>query len=259
MAYKELLNIDNIARKKKKEYENINNVARKTKKAYVNISGIARKCFGNDGVLYDYGDECSDVTGGWTFPSIRTSGWQCFFDTNVTVNNHYSTITQKTYTRSKNDNSMSFNIAFGKTTLLYGDASSGDDVLVRSLGAYTSKKIDLTKYSTLHFLVDMNVDDTCHDDETYIGLPTDVIFAVRDESPTSVPWADSPLSYCQAHKEYDGVNVTNQEVTLDVSSLSGEYYIMVDARICKNRWGTIRMVWVNEAHSNLTIKKIWLT
>jgi hypothetical protein len=62
-----------IARKITKAYVGVNGVARKIKAGYYGENGVARQFYGGSGdsqlvhykMLFDNGDECTDITGGW--------------------------------------------------------------------------------------------------------------------------------------------------------------------------------------------------
>ncbi|MBQ5659232.1 MAG: hypothetical protein IIV02_06900, partial [Peptococcaceae bacterium] len=54
-----------VAREVEQIYTEADLVAREVTEGWVEVNNVARKFFGASGLLYNYGDECVDVTGGW--------------------------------------------------------------------------------------------------------------------------------------------------------------------------------------------------
>ena len=77
-------------------YVGINGVARKVTDGYVGVNGVARKFFGGGGggypqlihytMLYDYGDECTSITGGWDGHISSTVSYYSGAKTSLTKN-----------------------------------------------------------------------------------------------------------------------------------------------------------------------------
>lgn len=66
MAKEIYVGVDNKARKVRAEYVGVNNVARKVKKVYIGVNNVAQLCYGSGEMyLYNLGDECISVTGGF--------------------------------------------------------------------------------------------------------------------------------------------------------------------------------------------------
>lgn len=111
--------VNNVARKVKKMHRGVNNVARKVTKGYRGVNNIARKFFSSETYLYNAGDKCTSVTGGWTYVAYVSSDYS---SSNASV----------TY----NSNNMVLHAQLGSSKK--GDCS-----------IYTTKKIDLSKYKKL--------------------------------------------------------------------------------------------------------------
>lgn len=127
-------------------------------------------------VLYDSGDECTDITGGW-------SGFAC-----------YSGTSKGTFT--KNSSSI----------YIKSNGSKG----AQSIAAAPANKIDITDISTLK--VNVTSFNVQSESRTFF-----ILSSSRDTSSTS---------NSVATKEIKGTG----ETALDVSGLSGSYYVLVYTR-----------------------------
>lgn len=58
--------VNNVARKVTKQFRGVSNVARQIKAEWRGVDGVARKVFTIGTYLYNSGDECTSLTGGWT-------------------------------------------------------------------------------------------------------------------------------------------------------------------------------------------------
>jgi len=73
---KTYIGVNNKARQVKKMYIGVNGIAREVKKAYVGVNGVARLIYSAEPdrhYLYNEGDECTSLTGGWTY--YPQNGW----------------------------------------------------------------------------------------------------------------------------------------------------------------------------------------
>lgn len=110
--------VNNVARKVTKMYRGVSNVARKITKGYRGVSNVARKFFSSETYLYNAGDKCTSVSGGWTFVSYISSDYSAS-NTSITYNSN-NMVLHAWYSGGKGDCSI-----------------------------YTQKKIDLSKYRYL--------------------------------------------------------------------------------------------------------------
>lgn len=124
MAKKMYIGVDGVAREVSKSYIGVSSVARLVKYGYLGVSSVARQFFGFDNYLYNAGDNCSHVHGG--FEALAYGG----YDRGATATNVAKpTITENT----------SY-IQFKGNTSAYGSV-------------FTKNKINLTNYSKMYVVV----------------------------------------------------------------------------------------------------------
>ena len=161
-------------------YRGVGNVARKVKAEYRGVGNVARKVFGSTLKLYDYGDECSADSGGWT-----PLKWRGSFDT---------------LTRTK------------KSNHLYAYGTTGLAVVWAYLGWGTTKKIDVSGYSKLKAVIagGNNYDNT----GAYVALMNELIDEPMNDSRSSYPVVKaertSELSTAESTIELDLTDVTGE-------------------------------------------------
>ena len=227
--------VSGVARKVKQPNIGVSGVARKVKSGFVGVSGVARGCFtGTDpSILYNYGDECTDVTGGWqTVYGVQDNG--------IALNKGTATLT-------KNADHMYLYV--GKTA----------DIVYSTGCMVTSKKIDLTNYNKIYVEVGAltcagtsglpnvssvnayiygGVSQTQNKYQNTSGLTNRATHAYW-----SIGWSPS------YHSTYN--NYQNSVREIPISSVTGEWYVFAVACVGNSSEGT-------QSQMSAVVKKVWL-
>ena len=151
-------------------------------------------------LLYSYGDECTETSGGWT--PIKWRG------------------TLSSLTRTKNADH------------LYAIGTTNGIMAWGCFGWSTAKKIDVTNYTTLRIVMT----GYCNPGNTgvYFGLVNELLndkpsnAATNDPGYASYDWTGGSAG-----------STTPKTVTLDISNLTGQYYIYVWSQAIGDGYGAI--------------------
>ena len=233
MAKTMYIGIGGVARKVKQPFVGIGGVARKVKNGFIGVGGVARGCYQGVTYLYNSGDECTSLTGGWQFPTIQTAsnlGANPVFDTNVSGGH--------TMTRTKNTNNINLKIT----------ASSNLQLGVISM--YCKNSIAFDGYKKLC----MELDYSMKGSTSYASSAQAYMnFAVWSVAPSGTKVYNTSLAKIgiTGHNNTSSVNTSANGYTLelDVSTVSGNGWVNFYSLIYEMNSGFV---------SNAVIKKVWL-
>lgn len=140
---KTYVGVGSKAQEVKKIYVGVNGIARQVKRAYVGVNGVARLIYSADPdilILYNQGDQCKDITGGWAGSSSS------IFKTNYISLSYTSSSSQSVGTVNSID--------FTKFSKLYIDGNGLNSYVPRIYNVNTKKYIntviDNNKSSDIH-------------------------------------------------------------------------------------------------------------
>lgn len=216
-------NVSGVARQVITKYENVNGVARSVLKSYDNVSGVARQYFDSKVeplVIYNYGDECTAITGGWAFGN------------NNAAKNCLDHCAGATGTKQKNSNHIYLGLEI-------------DDWSTIHASTFTNNPINVTRYKTMHVLI-----------TEYMGFwglyQSDGIstfsFRVHSEMPDpNVVYSTKTLNSVSHNAHRDGsINTREIEVVLDVSGISQAIYPVI-----------MGVVYQCSTYITMKIHKVW--
>lgn len=195
--------VDNVARKVKKMFAGVDGVARKVKKAYVGVNNVTRQFFSSVVHLYNAGDLCSSLTGGWSHKtgnlvlSSKVTGWEGA-PTMTKASDHLLIYMKDLSYEFRSD---------------YNYVGSW----------YTSNAINLDNYNKVRMVCDIQLGDA---------------YATKSnmESLDHVRVSVSSNRYTDDYKVRKSITFNNWKsngeniIEVDVSSLTGDYYIIIDMR-----------------------------